>query len=95
MPDTHKQMIKAVKSGDVEKVKNLLASDASLIQARDIDGSTPLHCGCESTKPSQKPGSPFLVSEGRPVYRTRTSGDSFGFVATVRLIPSRARTGRG
>ena len=44
MPDAHKEMIKAAKKGDVERVKILHAKDANLIHARDSDGSTPLHC---------------------------------------------------
>jgi ankyrin repeat protein len=39
-----KEIIKAAKSGDAAKVKMLLATDANLINARDKDGSTPLHC---------------------------------------------------
>lgn len=44
MLDARKEMIKAAKSGDFEKVKSLIARDANLIQARDADGSTALHC---------------------------------------------------
>ena len=47
MPDsnkTSKEMIKAAKKGDLEKVKALVASDPNLIRARDADDSTPLHC---------------------------------------------------
>jgi ankyrin repeat protein len=44
MPVAHKEIIKAAKSGDVAKVRLLLATDAGLVHARDIDGSTPLHC---------------------------------------------------
>jgi hypothetical protein len=39
-----KAIIKASKSGDASSVSQLLALDASLISARDLDGSTPLHC---------------------------------------------------
>lgn len=39
-----KAIIKAAKSGDTSKVKDLLRQDASLVLARDTDGSTPLHC---------------------------------------------------
>ena len=42
--DLSKLMIKAAKSGSVEAIKSLLALDSSLIDARDADGSTPLHC---------------------------------------------------
>jgi ankyrin repeat protein len=44
MPDTSKEIIKAAKSGDIEKVKGLLTTDATLLDARDRDASTPLHC---------------------------------------------------
>lgn len=39
-----KEMIKAAKKGAASRVLELLETDASLISARDIDGSTPLHC---------------------------------------------------
>lgn len=44
MPDSSKEIIKAAKSGDAMRVRDLLAQDNSLINARDKDGSTPLHC---------------------------------------------------
>jgi ankyrin repeat protein len=44
MPKAVRDIIKAAKKGDVGKVKELLASDAELVHARDRDGSTPLHC---------------------------------------------------
>ena len=44
MPDTAKEIIKAAKSGNVPRIKELLAADNSLVNARDKDGSTPLHC---------------------------------------------------
>jgi ankyrin repeat protein len=44
MPDPAREIIKAAKSGDVERVRVLLANDKSLVNARDKDGSTPLHC---------------------------------------------------
>ena len=44
MPDPAKEIIKAAKSGDAERVSALLANDKSLVNARDKDGSTPLHC---------------------------------------------------
>jgi ankyrin repeat protein len=44
MPEPAKLIIKAAKKGDVTAIKSLLASDSSLIHARDSDGSTPLHC---------------------------------------------------
>jgi ankyrin repeat protein len=44
MADTNKEIIKAAKKGATELVKTLLALDGSLVNARDSDGSTPLHC---------------------------------------------------
>ncbi|MGZ8844218.1 MAG: ankyrin repeat domain-containing protein [Pyrinomonadaceae bacterium] len=44
MPDPSKEIIKAAKSGDTLRIRELLASDKSLVNARDKDGSTPLHC---------------------------------------------------
>jgi ankyrin repeat protein len=44
MPDPNKEIIKAAKKGDVATLKSLLASDRKLVDARDTDGSTPLHC---------------------------------------------------
>jgi ankyrin repeat protein len=43
MPEP-REMIKAAKSGNAARVGELLAEDASLLHARDTDGSTPLHC---------------------------------------------------
>ncbi|HKE58895.1 MAG TPA: ankyrin repeat domain-containing protein [Pyrinomonadaceae bacterium] len=44
MPEPSKEIIKAAKKGDVPMLKTLLAKDKKLIDARDTDGSTPLHC---------------------------------------------------
>jgi len=44
MPDPKKKILRAAKSGDADAVKVLLKSDADLINARDKDDSTPLHC---------------------------------------------------
>jgi ankyrin repeat protein len=43
-PQNEKMMIKAAKKGDVAAVKQLLTLDTELTNARDKDGSTPLHC---------------------------------------------------
>ena len=42
--DLQKEIIKAAKSGDAETVKRLVENDPTLLDARDKDGSTPLHC---------------------------------------------------
>lgn len=39
-----KQFIKAAKKGDLAALKALLKSDSTLLNARDSDGSTALHC---------------------------------------------------
>ena len=44
MPDPQREIIKAAKHGSVELAMTLLASDRGLLEARDQDGSTPLHC---------------------------------------------------
>jgi ankyrin repeat protein len=44
MPESAREIIKAAKSGDAERIRVLLAKDKALIGARDKDGSTPLHC---------------------------------------------------
>ena len=44
MTDASKEMIKAAKAGDIEKARHLLNTDEHLIDARDKDGSTALHC---------------------------------------------------
>jgi len=44
MGDPDKEIIKAAKSANVPRIRELLAHDNSLIDARDKDGSTPLHC---------------------------------------------------
>jgi ankyrin repeat protein len=44
MPDPAKAIIKAARTGDEASIKALLAVDGKLINARDKDGSTPLHC---------------------------------------------------
>lgn len=41
---SEKAILKAAKSGDVDQLIELLASEPALIDARDTDGSTPLHC---------------------------------------------------
>jgi ankyrin repeat protein len=44
MPDATKEIIKAAKSGDIHRIRSLLAADPDLVHSRDRDGSTPLHC---------------------------------------------------
>jgi ankyrin repeat protein len=44
MPDPKREIIKAAKKNSVESAKALLATDPDLLDARDKDRSTPLHC---------------------------------------------------
>jgi ankyrin repeat protein len=44
MSNLEREIIKTAKAGQAARVKELLATDKSLINARDKDGSTPLHC---------------------------------------------------
>jgi ankyrin repeat protein len=71
MPDANKEIIKAAKSGDVEKIKNLLATDAALIHARDTDGSTPLHCAAWKGHPEVVA---FLLSAGADANAQNSNG---------------------
>ena len=64
MPDPSKEIIKAAKSGDVFRIKELLATDAELINARDKDGSTPLHC---ATWKGQQEAVALLLESGADV----------------------------
>lgn len=44
MAEASKDLIKASKKGDLAALKALLKSDKTLLDARDTDGSTALHC---------------------------------------------------
>jgi len=45
-PNPLKEILKAAKSGDADRVKTLIKQDPSVMSAKDTDGSTPLHCAC-------------------------------------------------
>ena len=64
MPEPAKLIIKAAKNGDVASIKKLLATDPSLVAARDTDGSTPLHC---ATWKGQVEVVSFLLKSGADV----------------------------
>ena len=64
MPEPSKLIIKAAKHGDVAGLKALLATDPSLINARDTDGSTPLHC---ATWKGHTEAAELLVNAGADV----------------------------
>lgn len=44
MTNLDKAFIKAAKNGDIATLKTLLEEDSSLLEAKDKDGSTALHC---------------------------------------------------
>jgi ankyrin repeat protein len=71
MADANKEMVKAAKAGDIEKVKLLLARDASLIHARDTDGSTALHC---ATWKGHQAMAAFLLRQGADVNAHNVNG---------------------
>jgi ankyrin repeat protein len=71
MPEPGKLIIKAAKSGDVATLKSLLATDPSLIDAHDTDGSTPLHCAV--WKGHEKVVE-FLVKSGADVNAVNQNG---------------------
>ena len=74
MPDPSKQIIKAAKAGDVLRIKELLATDTELINARDKDGSTPLHC---ATWKGQQEVVSLLLEAGAEV-NSHNSNDHWG-----------------
>src|SRR5215471_7522412 len=45
-PNPQKEILKAAKSGDADRVRALVKQDPALMSVRDSDGSTPLHCAC-------------------------------------------------
>ena len=71
MPEPAKLIIKAAKSGDVAALKTLLASDPSLLEARDSDGSTALHC---ATWKGHQSVVAFLLDAGADVNAVNQNG---------------------
>ena len=71
MPEPGKLIIKAAKSGDVATMKSLLATDPSLIDAHDTDGSTPLHCAVWK---GHEKAVEFLVNSGANVNAVNQNG---------------------
>jgi ankyrin repeat protein len=74
MPDPAKEIIKAAKNGQVARLKELLAGDPALIDARDKDGSTPLHC---ATWKGQQEVADLLIKAGADV-NAHNSNDHWG-----------------
>ena len=77
MHDPNKEMIKAAKKGDIEKARMLLSQDETLIDARDKDGSTALHCATWKGLQSMVE---FLLSQGADV-NARNQNDHWGTTA--------------
>jgi ankyrin repeat protein len=74
MPDPAREIIKAAKNGQVTRLKELLADDPTLIDARDKDGSTPLHC---ATWKGQQEVVALLIKAGADV-NARNNNDHWG-----------------
>jgi ankyrin repeat protein len=74
MAGADKEIIRAAKSGDVAKIKGLLATDAELVHAHDTDGSTPLHC---ATWKGHLETVAFLLTAGANV-NAHNSNDHWG-----------------
>ena len=74
MPDPAKEIIKAAKNGQATIVSELLAMDAGLVNARDKDGSTPLHC---ATWKGQQDVADLLIKAGADV-NAHNNNDHWG-----------------
>jgi ankyrin repeat protein len=77
MPNPAKDFIKAAKRGDVAALNSLLQSDATLIEARDADGSTALHC---ATWKGHEAAVAWLLSAGADVH-AHNENDHWGTTA--------------
>ncbi len=77
MPDSSKEFIKAAKQGDLEKLKNLLTQDQTLLNARDTDNSTALHCAAWK---GHRELIAFLITSGADV-QVHNSNDHWGTTA--------------
>jgi len=74
MPDPSKEIIKAAKNGQVSRLTELLAADPALINARDKDGSMPLHC---ATWKGQQEAVALLIKAGADV-NAQNENDHWG-----------------
>jgi ankyrin repeat protein len=77
MANPIKDFIKAAKRGDLVGLKSLLESDASVIEARDADGSTALHC---ATWKGHEAVVEWLISAGVDV-QAHNENDHWGTTA--------------
>ena len=74
MIEPGKELIKAAKKGDLDKLKALLESDRTLMDSRDSDGSTALHC---ATWKGHREVVVFLLNSGADV-NSHNSNDHWG-----------------
>lgn len=77
MSNPAKDFIKAAKRGNLVGMKSLLESDGILIEARDTDGSTALHC---ATWKGHDAVVEWLLSAGADVH-THNENDHWGTTA--------------
>ncbi|HEX6730043.1 MAG TPA: ankyrin repeat domain-containing protein [Pyrinomonadaceae bacterium] len=77
MPNPAKDFIKAAKRGDLMGLKSLLDSDTSLIETRDTDGSTAVHC---ATWKGHEAAVEWLLSVGADVH-AHNENDHWGTTA--------------
>lgn len=75
--DPAKQFIKAAKKGDIPALKALLKLDAELLNARDSDGSTALHC---ATWKGHEATVAWLIGAGADV-KAHNQNDHWGTTA--------------
>jgi ankyrin repeat protein len=74
MAEPGKEFIKAAKKGDLDMLKTLLESDKTLLDTRDTDGSTALHC---ATWKGHREVVVFLLEAGADVH-SHNSNDHWG-----------------
>ena len=74
MTEPGKEFIKAAKKGDLDTLKALLESDGALLDTRDSDGSTALHC---ATWKGYREVVVFLLEAGADVH-AHNSNDHWG-----------------
>ena len=74
MAESGKEFIKAAKKGDLDTLKAHLKGDRALLEARDIDGSTALHCAAWK---GHREVVDFLLKAGADVH-AQNSNDHWG-----------------
>jgi ankyrin repeat protein len=74
MAELGKEFIKAAKKGDLDQLKALLKNDKTLLDTRDTDGSTALHC---ATWKGHLEVVKFLLKAGADVH-AHNSNDHWG-----------------